>query len=102
MAEVVWTNPCLENLDEIADYIALDKPKAAKKLIRKVFIEVEKLSQFPSSGNTPPELSGTAYRRIVVHPIIVYYRVEKEQMIMLHARRGERHFSLEEIQEHDQ
>lgn len=102
MAEIVWTLPCLENLDEIADYIALDKPDAAKNLIRRVLDEVEKLSAFPTSGNIPPELQGTLYRRIVVPPIIVYYRVEDDKMIMLHARRGERFFAIKDLQKYDQ
>ena len=29
MAEIIWTEPALADLDAIADYIALDKPDAA-------------------------------------------------------------------------
>lgn len=29
MAEIVWTNTALEQLDDLAHYIALDKPDAA-------------------------------------------------------------------------
>ncbi len=36
MAKVVWTEPALQDLDEIAEYIALDKLSAAKKLVEKV------------------------------------------------------------------
>lgn len=28
MAEIIWTEPALADLDAIADYIALDKPDA--------------------------------------------------------------------------
>ena len=102
MAELIWTLPCLENLDEIADYIALENPDAAKKLMRKVFSEAEVLSEFPLSGNVPSELEGTPYRRIVVPPVNVYYRAEGEKMVMIHARRGERYFSIETLQNDDQ
>lgn len=37
MAQIKWTEPALGDLDEIAEYIALDKPSAAKKLVQDVF-----------------------------------------------------------------
>jgi toxin ParE1/3/4 len=40
MARVIWTDPALQDLDTIADYIALDKPVAATKLVRAVFTKV--------------------------------------------------------------
>jgi plasmid stabilization system protein ParE len=30
MAEIIWTEPALSDLDTIADYIALDKPEAQR------------------------------------------------------------------------
>ena len=36
MAEIVWTVPALEQLDDLAQYIALDKPAAARALVAKV------------------------------------------------------------------
>jgi len=33
MAEVVWTEPALSELDAIADYIALENPDAARELV---------------------------------------------------------------------
>jgi toxin ParE1/3/4 len=37
MAGLIWTEPALEDLGQIADYIALDDPNAAKRLVRRVF-----------------------------------------------------------------
>ena len=31
MAEVIWAEPALNDLDAIADYIALDNPEAARR-----------------------------------------------------------------------
>ena len=33
MAEVIWAEPALNDLDAIADYIALDNPEAARRLV---------------------------------------------------------------------
>jgi toxin ParE1/3/4 len=38
MAKVVWTEPALQDLDEIAEYIALDKLSAAKKTGQKKYL----------------------------------------------------------------
>ena len=35
MAEVIWAEPALNDLDAIADYIALDIPEAARWLVRR-------------------------------------------------------------------
>ena len=32
MARVIWAEPALQDLDVIADYIALDKPDAARRI----------------------------------------------------------------------
>ena len=54
MAKVVWTEPALSDLDAIADYIALDKPNAARDLVQRVFSHVEQLAAHPKSGSEPP------------------------------------------------
>lgn len=35
--EIIWTEPALMDLDAIADYIALEDPLAASKLVKRVF-----------------------------------------------------------------
>ena len=54
MAQIVWTEPALQDLDQIADYISLDNPDAAKKLVRQCFQRVEYLSQHPKMGKAVP------------------------------------------------
>ena len=90
MARIIWARPVLPDLEEIAEYIALDKPAAARKLVQKVFDVVERLQYFPQSGRIPPELSESAYREIIVGPCRVFYRVAGEDVFILHVMRGER------------
>jgi len=61
MAQVVWTEPALSDLDAIAEYIALDKPSAAVNLVNKVFSSTDRLEQFPESGRKPPEFKKSRY-----------------------------------------
>ena len=43
MAQVVWTEPALADLDTIADYIALDNPEAAAALVQRIFQHADHL-----------------------------------------------------------
>jgi toxin ParE1/3/4 len=89
MAEIIWTEPALHDLDAIADYIALDNPEAASHLIRRVFKHVEQLRNHPRSGSTPKELRGLKYRQIVEPPSRVFYRYDGRSVFVLHVMRGE-------------
>lgn len=50
MAQVIWTEPALENLNELAEYIALSNPQAARVLVKNIFTAVDRLEVFPLSG----------------------------------------------------
>lgn len=90
MAEVIWTEPALNDLDAIADYIALDNPEAARRLVRKIFRHVGQLADYPRSGSKPPELKGWRYRQIVEAPCRVFYRQEGPRVFILYVMRSER------------
>ncbi len=89
MAEIVWTEPALADLEAIADYIALDNPEAARKLVRSVFAHVDQLEGHPESGSKLPELKGWAYRQIIEPPCRVIYRSEQKVVYVLHVIRSE-------------
>ena len=88
--EVLWTEPALAELDEIADYIALDDPQAAQSLVRRVFEHVAQLADHPNSGSKPPELKGWRYRQVVEPPCRVFYRVDEGKVVVLYFMRSER------------
>jgi toxin ParE1/3/4 len=90
MAEVVWTEPALSDLEAIADYIALDNPVAARELVQNVFKHVEQLADHPLSGSKLPEPEGWRYRQIIEPPCRAIYRHEKGRVHILHVVRGER------------
>ena len=90
MARLIWTEPALFDLDEIAEYIALDDPLAASRYVQKVFDRVERLEAHPHSGKRPPELHRTLYREVVVPPCRIFYRVEENAVYILYVMRAER------------
>ncbi|MCF6225385.1 MAG: type II toxin-antitoxin system RelE/ParE family toxin [Xanthomonadales bacterium] len=90
MAQIIWTEPALQDLTDIAEYIALDKISAANKLVQKVFSSTERLKQFPKTGRKPPELDNSRYLEIIVNPCRIFYRIEKEKIYILYVMRSER------------
>ena len=90
MAEVIWTEPALQELDAIAEYIALDNPAAASDLVKAVFEKTERLENFPKSGRIPPELPDSVYREVVVPPCRIFYREDEQRVFVLFVMREER------------
>jgi addiction module RelE/StbE family toxin len=90
MAEIVWSEPALSDLDAIGDYIALENPAAATELVQRVFAHVEQLADHPESGSRPQELKRSRYRQIVEPPCRVFYRYDGKTVFVLHVMRSER------------
>ncbi len=90
MAQVVWTEPALSDLNAIAEYIALDKPSAATNLVQKVFSSTDRLEQFPELGRKPPEFKKPRYLEIIVNPCRIFYRIEGDKVYILYVMRSER------------
>lgn len=90
MAEIVWTDPALDQLEEVAEYIALDKPDAASAFMKIAFSTVDRLAEFPDSGHTPPEMPNSIYRELYVRPCRIFYRRDADVVLILHVMREER------------
>ena len=90
MAEIVWTEPALNDLDAIAEYIALEKPGAAARLIQNVLMKVERLELFPESGRRVEEIPEAPYRKVIVPPCRIIYRREENMVYIVHVLRSER------------
>jgi toxin ParE1/3/4 len=90
VAQVIWTDPALDQLEEIAEYIVLDKPDAASNLVKAIFSSVDRLEQFPLSGHESPELPDSIYRELYVRPCRIFYRNEDDVVLILYVMREER------------
>lgn len=90
MAEVISTEAALNDLDAIADYVALENPDAAREVVRRVLHHVGQLAGHPRSGPKPQELRGWRYRQIVEPPCRVLYREDSNRVYVLYVMRAER------------
>ena len=90
MAEVIWTENALVDLNQIAEYIAISNLPAAKKLVDEIFTTVERLSRHPESGRKPPEIEHLHYREIILNPCRIFYKFENDTVFILYVMRQER------------
>lgn len=90
MAQVIWTEPALENVNELAEYIALSNPQAARALVKNIFSTVDRLDVFPLSGRIPEELNEFNYREVIVNPCRVFYKIQNDDVYILYVLRQER------------
>ena len=90
MVEVIWTSPALNDLKDIAEYIALSNLSAVKKLTHKVFDNISRLEDHLESGKRPPELLNLNYREVNVNPCRIFYKVDGNTVYILHVMRQER------------
>ena len=89
MATIKWANPAYSQLESVLNFIALDKPLAARALAGKVLKAVDRLQHFPASGRRPPEIPNGIYREVVCPPLRIFYRVSKNEVLIVHVMRQE-------------
>ncbi|WP_339409619.1 type II toxin-antitoxin system RelE/ParE family toxin [Pseudomonas sp. EA_35y_Pfl2_R5] len=85
--KIVWSPLALERVEDIAQYIAEDKPAAAAKWVNKLFATIERLADFPESGRIVPEIGAQRIREVMFGAYRVIYSV-KDQVDILTVRRS--------------
>ena len=98
MAQVIWTDPALSDLDSIADYIAVENPGAASAVVERVFVHIGKLEQHPELGPVPKEFEGSRYRHLVEPPCRIFYRPDGDKVYILHVMRSEQLFKIKNVE----
>jgi plasmid stabilization system protein ParE len=99
MAQIVWTNRAIADLDEIPEYIALDNLEAAIRVAKRVVSHVVRLSKHPLIGSIIPELADEHFRQIVEPPVRIFYRFDGTTVYILHVLRFERLLRLSYLEE---
>ena len=77
------------NLEEIADYIASDSPRAAGRMARHIVSSVARLGTHPHLGK-PGRVPGTRELVIARSPYIAAYRIKDGRIEVLAVRHGAR------------
>jgi toxin ParE1/3/4 len=96
--QVVWTDPALERVDEIALNIARDNPDAATRWAVELFDAVGQLVDFPESGRVVPEVGAREVRELIFGAYRVFYRVGS-RVEVLSVRHGSQLLRADEVHE---
>jgi len=97
--KLIWTELAVEKLEELADYIALDKPLAALKWAETIQKSVIKLTKFPQLGHEVPEIERSDIREIINENYRIIYRIETERILILTIRHCKQLLNQKDIAE---
>lgn len=87
---VVWSPAALDDVDEIAAFIAKDSAFYASAVVSKILATSKALSDFALLGRIVPELGDTNIRERVVYSYRLIYRVTEAEATVLAVVHGKR------------
>jgi toxin ParE1/3/4 len=77
-----WTRRALRSLDEIAEFIAKDRPMAARRMVERVHEAVDQLASYPQLGRSG-RVPGTRELIVAGTPFLVPYRLGEDVIEIL-------------------
>ncbi len=81
MAEIKWTTQALEDIENIADYIAKDSPYFASVQVERFLSATEQLLNQPTSGRIVPEIKNPQIRELITGNYRIIYRILSENRV---------------------
>ena len=88
--QVIWLRGALDDLDDIAAYIAKDSPAAASKVVEKIRDASRDLAMFPLMGPRVREWDDDNYRQRIIYSYRLIYRVSTNRITILAVWHGAR------------
>ena len=84
--KINWANVAEHDLIEIIEYIPIDSPADALKILQKIKKMASSLYSLPERGRVVPELQDQGiltYREIVIPPWKIIYRISDDEVYVL-------------------
>ena len=84
--KVVWTNVAENDLKKIIDFISIDSPQNALKLLKSIKQKASNLYTIPERGRIAPELQGQGilqYRELIIPAWRLMYRFDELEVYVL-------------------
>ncbi|MCK5906988.1 MAG: type II toxin-antitoxin system RelE/ParE family toxin [Flavobacteriales bacterium] len=75
MVDVRWTNRALIDINDIANFIALDSFKYATIQINRFFDKVKILNKHPEIGRLVPEKNNPLFRELILGNYRIIYKI---------------------------
>ena len=87
--KIKWVSLALDDLDAAGEFIARDNPKAAGRVLKRIWDAVQLLAEHPDAGR-PGRVPGTRELVIADTPFIIPYRVVEKTVQILRVLHGKR------------
>lgn len=87
MAQVVWTDRALADVEAIYQWIAHDRPLAAQRMAQRFLEAGDRLETNPLRGRA---IARGRRELVFVRPYLIRYRIETERVLILEVRHGAR------------
>ena len=84
--KIIWTHVAEKDLINIIEYISVDSPQNALKILKKIKQKASNLYSLPERGRVVPELKGQGifqYRELVIPPWRIIYRTSEREIFVL-------------------
>ncbi len=84
--EIIWTNVAENDLINIIEYISVDSPQNALKILEKIRQKASSLYTLPERGRIVPELQDQGifqYRELVIPPWRLMYRIADRKIFVM-------------------
>jgi toxin ParE1/3/4 len=81
MAQVIWTEQAIQDLEAIAAYIERNSFKYAQITIHKIFSKALLLADFPQMGNRVPEKDDDTIRQLFEGNYRIVYRISSAEIV---------------------
>lgn len=80
MGQVVWSPSSLEDIDQVAQFIARDSSDQAALFVGRLIEATDRLPSAPLSGRIIPEIGHPDCREIIYGAYRIMYRVQGEDV----------------------
>lgn len=83
MAEIIWSERALQNIQEIAEFIEKDSVQYAQTQVQSFFERANVLTKHPHAGRPVPELKDANIRQLLCGSYRLVYEVLPEERISI-------------------
>jgi plasmid stabilization system protein ParE len=94
---VIWTIPARNDLKSIHEYIALDSPFYAKKVVQEILARATAAADLPETGRMVPETEDPDIREVFIYSYRCVYQIFSDHIAVLAVVHGQRNISIDDI-----
>jgi toxin ParE1/3/4 len=88
--KVAWTAAANRQLRAIHDYIAIDSPQYALRVVDRIIMKSKVLREMPEIGGEVPEYRDRSIRELLEYPYRIIYRIRQNRVDVVAVIHGAR------------